>query len=348
MAVRAPGGANVLADEAARAAASTWRAVTASFPATILVPGTETTILAAASMADLTADPAVLEARFDARVADPVGFVPERFADLLDPGRAAALRARLAATDAPANTDARPYAYLAGVELWERQIGSGLGRSGGTAAGLAARYAWILLALPVGLWLAFRIAAAARRRRGAGDALWSIATTGAAGMAVELMVLYAFQTAAGVLYTALAAIVAAFMAGLAAGAAVGARVLGGGRPRSAIAADLVVLVLLLATAPILSAALDRAWLAAIWSAIAGAATGAAFPAFLAVVARGRGGDERASASPIEAADHLGAAFGALVTGVVWLPAYGLAATALLFAGLKLTALLGSLASARRQ
>ena len=105
--------------------------------------------------------------------------------------------------------------------------------------------------------------------------------------------------------------------------------------------------LLLATGPILGAALSHEWLAVIWSVVAGAATGAAFPAFLAVVARERGADERASAAPIEAADHLGAAFGALVTGVVWLPAYGLMTTALLFAGLKLAALAGSIAAARR-
>jgi predicted membrane-bound spermidine synthase len=166
-------------------------------------------------------------------------------------------------------------------------------------------------------------------------------------MAVELMVLYAFQSAAGVVYTALAGIVGAFMAGLALGAAVGARALGDGKPRAAIAADLVALVLLLATGPVLAAALDRAWLAALWSVVAGAATGAAFPAFLAVVARARRADERASAAKIEAADHLGAAFGALVTGVVWLPVYGLVTTALLFAALKATALLGSIAAARR-
>jgi spermidine synthase len=347
MAVRAPGGANVLADEAARAAASTWRAVTESFPATILVPGTETTILAAAEKGDLTADPEILVSRFRARVADPAGFVPERFADLLDPDRAAELRARLEATDAPSNTDARPYAYLAGVELWERQAESGGGRAGGTAAGIAARYAWALLALPIALWLAFRLAAVVRRRRGSGDALFSIATTGAAGMAVELMVLYAFQTAAGVLYTALAGIVGAFMAGLAVGAALGSRALGAGKPGSAIAADLITLALLLATGPVLGAAFEHAWLAAIWSVVAGAATGAAFPAFLAVVARVRGADERVSAAPVEAADHLGAAFGALVTGAIWLPAYGLVRTALLFAALKLVALFGSIAAARR-
>jgi len=347
VAVRAPGGANVLADEAARAAASTWRAVTAAFPATILVPGTETTILAAAAGGDLVADPEILAARFRKRIPEPVGFLPERFADLLDPGRAASLRARLEAAVAPANTDARPYAYLAGVELWERQIGASHGRDGLTAAGVAARHAWALLALPVVLWLAFRLAGVFRRRRGSFDALFSIATTGAAGMAAELMVLYAFQTAAGVLYTALAGIVGAFMAGLAAGAVLGARALGAGKPGSAIAADLVALLMLLATGPILGAALDRAWLAAIWSAVAGAATGAAFPAFLSVVARARGSDERASASPIEAADHLGAAFGALVTGAVWLPVYGLARTALLFAALKGVALVGSIAAARR-
>jgi spermidine synthase len=346
VALRVPGGANVLSDEAARAAASTWRAVRASFAATVLSPGTEVAILAAVRPEDLTADPAVLEARFRARVKEAGGFVPERFADLLDAQRARALRRRLDATAAPMNTDARPYAYLAGVELRERQGASALGREALTATGLASRFAWLFLALPLGAWIAWRALPSRRRGAFAGDALWSIATTGAAGMAVEMLILYAFQTAAGVLYAALAGIVAAFMAGLGLGAIAGMRALRGPGHRGAVAADAAVLVLLLATGPVLGAALERAWIAVAWSALAGSVTGAAFPAFLAAAARSLGADERASAGPIEAADHFGAAFGALVTGLVWLPLYGLASTALLFAALKATALAGSVAAAR--
>lgn len=344
VALRAPGGANVVADEAARAAASTLRAVESVFPSTLLAPGAETTILASTRPGALVADPALFEARLRERIARPTGFVPGRFADLLDPGRAAALRARLGAVDVPANTDAAPYAYLAGIELRERVGASGGGRAPPTAFGFAARHAWLALAIPLALWLAWR-AAGARRRRGPGDALFSIATTGAAGMAAEVMILYAFQTAAGVLYTALAGIVAAFMAGLAAGALVGARIPSAGRRRAAVAADAAVLAMLLATGPVLGAALESGWIAVAWSAVAGCATGAAFPVFLAAAARPSGGDERSSAGPIEAADHVGAAFGALVTGLLWLPAYGLAATALLFAALKAASLAGSIASA---
>jgi len=343
--LRAPGGDNVLADEAARATASTLRAVEASFPATLLSPGPETIILAAVRPGDLETDPAVLETRFESRVKDPKGFVPERFADLLHEGRKEALRKRLVSTDAPMNIDARPYAYLAGIELRERQGGSDLERTHGTVLGFVAQHAPLAFAIPLGLWFAWRATALFRRRRGAGDALFSIATTGAAGMAVEMMILYAFQTAAGVLYAGLAGIIASFMIGLAGGAVLGARLSGGGKGAVPFLADAAVLAMLVATGPALGAALESAWIAVAWSALAGAVTGAAFPAFLASAAESQGTDERKSAGPIETADHLGAAFGALVTGLVLLPIFGLAMAPLPFAALKAASLLGSTAQA---
>ena len=81
-------------------------------------------------------------------------------------------------------------------------------------------------------------------------------------------------------------------------------------------------------------------LIAAWSAVAGVVTGAAFPALLAVCAERRGGDERRAAARIEAADHLGAAAGALVTSVIWLPVYGIGPTCLMFAALKAASFLG--------
>jgi len=100
-------------------------------------------------------------------------------------------------------------------------------------------------------------------------------------------------------------------------------------------------LLLLITGPVLTHALHLPWLVAGWSGLAGVVTGAAFPVLL-VAAAGPGGDERRSAASIEGADHLGAAFGALVTGVIWLPVYGITATCLIFAVIKVASLVGQL------
>jgi predicted MFS family arabinose efflux permease len=55
-----------------------------------------------------------------------------------------------------------------------------------------------------------------------------------------------------------------------------------------------------------------------------------------------GNDERLAAGTMESADHVGAAFGALVTGIVWLPVFGLVATSLMFAALKAASLIGQI------
>jgi len=59
------------------------------------------------------------------------------------------------------------------------------------------------------------------------------------------------------------------------------------------------------------------------------------------------GDERRAAARIEAADHLGAALGALITSLIWLPVYGIVPTCLMFAAFKVASLLGLGASIAR-
>jgi predicted membrane-bound spermidine synthase len=78
----------------------------------------------------------------------------------------------------------------------------------------------------------------------------------------------------------------------------------------------------------------------LWSLLAGLFTGAAFPAMLRLASETVDGDERDAAAAIELSDHLGAAFGAFVTGIVWLPLFGLSVTCLFFAGLKAVGFLG--------
>jgi predicted MFS family arabinose efflux permease len=105
-------------------------------------------------------------------------------------------------------------------------------------------------------------------------------------------------------------------------------------------ADIAALATLLATGPVLAWAVDHPALIAAWSSVAGVMTGTAFTALLGRAAAEADGDERSAAAAIESADHLGAALGALVTGVIWVPVFGITATCLLFALLKLASLAG--------
>ncbi len=344
VAVRAAGGATVLAPEAARSLAGARATVEQVFPHTLLVPGIETWILAGDR--EVTADPEVLAARFAGVVAP--GFSSRRFAQILDPVRRRALDDQLQGVPGSIDTDREPAGTLANLELWERHA-SGPGRAAEPTwiAGTRER-SWLWLAVPLlgwGAWQATRRVGGRRRGR-TGGAVFAAFVTGVAGMAITVVTLYAFQAAAGTVYTTIGLLVALFMAGLAAGAAVGGKWLA---PRRGLAGPVAVgamLAFLLATGSVIGAILGHPWLIASWTALGGMVTGAAFPALLAAAA-GKG-DERRVAFAIESADHLGAAFGAFVVGVIWLPVHGIANTCLLLAALQAAALVGLVLPDRRR
>ncbi len=340
MTVLAPGGANVLAPEAARTVAFELATVRSVFPEVVAVPGLETMLHAANKKGVVTDDPEILRARYEARGVKVASFSSRRFASLIVPERVTGLRRQIGRWPAEINTDLKPIAYLAALQLWERSLVRDRVAGDPTWTGQAERWAWLWLAIPLAVWLLWQGLSLGRRRPGVGAPIVAIATTGAAGMAAEIVVIYVFQTASGQLYTGLAMIVALFMAGLALGAFLGRRYLTSGLARDGIIADVTVLSFLILSGPVLGAAIDFAPVVAGWSAVAGLVTGVAFPALLGQVARKRSGDERPAAAAIEAADHLGAAAGAMVTGVVWLPVFGTTVTCLMFAGLKVASLIG--------
>ena len=182
-------------------------------------------------------------------------------------------------------------------------------------------------------------------------ALHAAAATGAGGMALSFLLLLSFQTREGALYGALGALTAAFMLGLAAGAA-GSHRLGASRspsPRPALLVALLASAAAFAATALLLPAL--ASLSAFPPAVAlgahagllllaGAATGSLFPV-AARVLLDSGESAGSAAALFEAADHLGAAFAALLAGVVLVPALGMRATGLLAAALVLLAAAGA-------
>lgn len=338
--VTAPGGANVLAPEAARAAATSLATVRSVFDHVALAPGLETLIHAAQTAGVVTEDPDVLAARYRQRQIDTRSFSWRRFESIYVKDRIAALTAQLSKWPRTINTDAAPSVFLANLQLWERSLGDTTAAARDTLTGHIERSApwWLGAALLLTIlgWTPL----VRRRSTSVAPALTCIATTGAAGMAVEVLVLYAYQATQGTLYVGIAILTALFMAGLAAGALASRRYLLRNIERGALFADGAMIVLLVTTSPTLSLAHLSPAVPAIWGLIAGVVTGGAFPVFLQLAAHRR--NERTSAAAIEAADHLGAALGALVTGLVWLPVYGMTCTCLFFAAVKTAAWVGPL------
>ena len=340
------------------------------FPDTIATPGTRTVFFASPTAGTLTGDPTALIARWEAMGLAGDGFSPLYFHTAFESGQTAFLAReleRLAREHAP-NTDLKPASYRFGLELWSRLSGSGIGavlRLGDALRGwiiavllVLVGGAWWLWAR-VGRWDAGRLA----RRR----ALFVIATTGATGIALSLLLMLAFQTTLGYLYQQLGLLVALFMAGLAVGA------LAVGRSRRGRHSDDQAEE----TMPLRAeAAYSRsAWALAVCEAgqalfaliVAGAllaflgrgvspnpnvlAVGIASLMFIVGLFGGAeftlagrlyrsGRTEPAgrslglTAGWIDAADHLGAMAGAILTAIVLLPALGFIGTILTLAGLK--------------
>ncbi len=334
-----------LQDAAAAPAASVFGALRAVFPRVLVTAGGESRFFAAGDDGDITLDAETLYGR---SAGTPIGAAHFQAAYLLGwddiaPEKVAHARERLAAVSAPVNTTLHPAAYLRQVALWFRFSGSGghgvlerMSRleTGRLTAGVVL-FGVLVAAIALALRLAGGRCGAVARGWGRGAIMAAIALTGFAGMALELALVFVFQSVFGAVYTHLGFIVAVFMLGLVAGAMAG-RVLArrGGRATwlglGGVATAPLVLVAILPlvvealvggygdTRVVLGAGVIYAFVG-----IAGGAVGAAFVLANAVLQM-LGSDARRAAAATDAADHLGAAAGAFVTGALLLPALGLA------------------------
>lgn len=336
--------------ETAALGGSILAALRSAFPVVRVTPGPESLFVAGFDASAVTLDPAVLAARFRSRRIVSDSFAPELFPLLLEPGHVASVTAALdeASRRVPPSRDDRPVSLLFALARRQRETASLAGRAFGALGRLPAPLLAALVLLP-------SVASAARAlvkppplRRAARNAATA---TGAGGMTLSFLLLLSYQTREGALYGALGALTASFMLGLATGAA-GAHRLASRRPPAPRRA--LLLALLASGGAFAAIALALSGLARLSAApfavalaahaallvLAGAATGSLFPiAAGALLASGSSTGE--AAASFEASDHLGAAFAALVSGVVLVPALGMRTTALLASALLVLAAAGA-------
>jgi len=176
-------------------------------------------------------------------------------------------------------------------------------------------------------------------------------TTGLCGMALEIVLIFVFQGLYGYVYTRMGLIMAAFMLGLVLGAPSG-RLMAAGKRSWAWLALAGVEVALLACAlgipklaglsvspdPTGRALAGFEILIYVAVIVVGWGVGAEFPLANRLYCDA-GGALGAAAAITDAADHLGAAAGALLVGVVLVPVLGMAAACAVLAALKLAGLL---------
>ncbi len=329
---------------------SIFGALRAAFPVVRATPGPDTLLVAGFDGSAVTLDPAVVAARFRARRVASDAFVPELFPLLLEPGNVVRFEATLADASrrVPPSRDDRPVSLLFALARRQGETPSLFARPLAALARLPAPLLAAFVLLPSAAFAVGGLVAPAPLRRAA---LHAAAATGAGGMALSFLLLLSFQTREGALYGALGALTASFMLGLAAGAAGSRRLVVSlsPSPRPALLFSLLLSAAAFAATALLLPTL--AHLSALPPAVAlgahaglllltGAATGSLFPV-VARVLLDSGESAGGAAAHFEAADHLGAAFAALLAGVVLVPALGMRATGLLAAALVLLAAAGA-------
>ncbi len=384
-AILAPGGffytsiaaSEDLQSETAFLSASIYAALGTVFDRVLVTAGTKNQFIAGANASPITFARTALFQR-SAAAAIPTSYFRSAYflnADDISPEKLAFVERRLAAIPTAANTIMKPVSTFYQIALWSRLSGSGLESMLARLARL--RLGWVAGGLLAFGALLFGIGAALGRRQAGACAVpafsrimlvLAMATTGLCGMAMELILVFMFQALRGYVYSKVGLIVAVFMLGLTLGACGAPRLL----RRSvrfqwgAMIGMEAILILELFLIPCLMNAFAAGllnWIswggmeALIYGLIAGcgALVGAQFALVnellqnVAPVSSGRdtaGAGQGVAAALVNAADLVGAALGGLVVGVMLLPLFGMAASCILLATLKLTSLLGLLAAQR--
>ncbi|MBI4833463.1 MAG: fused MFS/spermidine synthase [Planctomycetes bacterium] len=243
------------------------------------------------------------------------------------------------------NTDLQPISYFFNLILWDT-IMSGYGTEPGVFFKIlqSLKFWWVLAI--IGILFLLRLAyvfitpkRAAHHQRF--NSLYSIFAIGLAGLSAELMLLFAFQNIYGYIYQKIGLIIALFMLGLALGGIISNRfiitkALRWKRVLAFINLALVIFALLLTPAiKLIEDAGMGEYPFILLIMLCGIITGLAYPVASRLYLESEPRIGKASGL-IDSADHFGAFLGALVTGVVFIPLFGIFQTCVFIAFLNLS------------
>ena len=304
------------------------------------IPGDTNVFLACVSKGVLTYDHQVLIGRLQARGVETKYIREYYLPSKLSPDRIRYIEDVLS-EEGTLNTDTRPVAYLYDIVLWSTHFNTTFKNIVAKAQHLKFHY---LLLLP---GLIFLVGWGFRKVSPTVPVTLSIVTTGFSEIIFQLIVILAFQTLYGYAYYKIGLIIASFMAGLCFGTMVARRIIRD-RPagvaraykqaQCAIVLYPAILPLVfiifrdISTTPQLLGAFATAF--ASLPAIAGFIGGLQYPLATHLVHAHRPKEEKGkgaakAAGVLYALDVFGAALGALVTGALLIPLYGIFAVALL-------------------
>lgn len=344
-----------LQDEAGSLTASIYKALHEVFPRVLVSAGTPNQFFAGSKGAALTFDGQTLYERWRRAGIKTKYFRPEYFlnADEISAEKVDFVKRRIASFSVPENSALKPVSAFYTLFLWSKYSGS---RLEFFFKGLQElKIGWIFAA--IGAFFAATIIcifAALRAGKAPVASVLSIVivTTGFTGMAVELILIFIFQTLLGYIYASIGMLIAMFMLGLALGASAIKRSFvrsAGKRWLILLELDLLLLMIALALTPLLTlgGASPLTWPVAgiiyLLTLLTGWAGGAQFVLAANLLSEGVCGmrqarntskEDACNAALLNAVDLSGAALGGLCAGIILLPVFGFGHTCYLLALLK--------------
>ncbi|MFQ5862065.1 MAG: fused MFS/spermidine synthase [Candidatus Brocadiales bacterium] len=320
---------------------SVYRTLQETFAHVIVTPGQTNYYFACSEPNIITTDLDTLISRYKERNIETNAFSQYHFLPYLEPWQVRFMAEHLKSRrDLLINTDSKPVTYFYNLLLWDQFAG---GQLQGLLRSLSKLKLWFFLAA-IGLFLVVRLITAnfalrniAREKRF--NSLFAIATTGFAGIALEIILIFAFQNIYGYVYEMIGLIVALFMLGLAVGGYVSNAVIlkkdrdwlkiltymvGG------VVAYSLAIILFLKWFPFQYAGSEAFFMLLI--VIPGIITGLEFPIASRIYLEEEV-DSGRTAGMVNSADHVGAFLGAILTGIVLVPILGIAGTCTIIAAL---------------
>ncbi|KHE90303.1 MAG: fused MFS/spermidine synthase [Candidatus Scalindua rubra] len=372
---------NYLGEEVGNYTGSIYQTLHSVFPHVIISPGQTNYYFASNSYDTATFDIRTLTKRYVERGVKSDFFSEHVFNTLLPPEMVKFVSDEIESREGlRVNTDAKPVTYFLNLMLCDKLTGSKLG---GILQWIKDSHVKAFL-IPVFVFIVCRFAYVTVFRCSPDvqqrfNSIAAIATTGFAGMALEIILIFAFQNIYGYVYENIGFIIAVFMFGMALGGGISNRLIlrstsgrildklslrqhfldtntqsrkkapeeiGWQREMEWIKIFIVLEFIIVVYACIMPFVLnqlsslfsDSEYLFMILVAITGVLVGLEFPIAgkLYIMRKGELGT---TAGTIDSADHAGAFIGALLTGVLFVPLFGISGSCVIIAALNLMSLL---------
>ncbi|HLD36335.1 MAG TPA: fused MFS/spermidine synthase [Planctomycetota bacterium] len=339
LATRCSSAVNYFGEDVGNYTGSVYDSLASVFKYVLVTPGTEAHFFASDEPDTITFDIKTLDSRYRASKVESKYFIsPASFEIMLPESQIKftqeALRNRKTHY---LNTDLKPITYFFNLVLWDTMTDSS-GTFFKTLSGI--KFWWVILviitlaAVRLGLLVSFTT----KESRQQHNALFSIFIIGLSGLSLELILLLAFQNIYGYLYQYIGFLIALFMAGLALGAFISNRLLNQNSSLLKKYWLIHIAIMLLSLGLVYLTALLEitlpVFLISLFIIVIGTLTGMAYP-LLSKMYIQSGAAVGKTAGLIDAFDHLGACLGALFTGILLIPLFGITQTCLLIALLNL-------------